>query len=291
VSVLRSRRQHPVVTVTSHGLERRAWEFAKEEARLGRLGPNLKTRITYPLISLWQSDLALGHADHVFCLNFEDRDYLVGCLGIPTARITRICPGADTCYAVATSGRDYARAERVLFAATWRKNKGIEDLVPAFLALAERHQTVTLTVLGAGARPDVVAAAFPPEVRRRVRCVQTTTEAEMVAEFAASDLFLLPSLFEGTPLTLIEAMMSGLPIVTTATCGMKDVIRSEENGLLIPIRSPAAIVTAMERLVGDKQLRVRLGLAARRDAMAHYTWSAVARPVREAYERLAEASA
>ena len=47
----------------------------------------------------------------------------------------------------------------------------------------------------------------------------------------------------------------------------------------------------IERLVGDKQLRVRLGLAARRDAMAHYTWSAVARPVREAYERLAEASA
>ena len=85
--------------------------------------------------------------------------------------------------------------------------------------------------------------------------------------------------------------MSGLPVVTTATCGMKDVIRSEENGLLIPIRSPAAIVTAIERLVGDQQLRVRLGLAARRDAMAHYTWSAVARPVRDTYERLAEASA
>src|SRR5438876_4295675 len=88
VSVLRSGRQYPVVTVTSHGLERRAWDLAKEEARLGRSGLSLKTRMIYPLTSLWQSDLALGHADHVFCLNFEDRDYLVDRLRIPTDRIT-----------------------------------------------------------------------------------------------------------------------------------------------------------------------------------------------------------
>jgi glycosyltransferase involved in cell wall biosynthesis len=287
VSVLRSGRGYPVITVTSHGLERRAWEFTKEEARLGRQGPTLKTRILYPLTSLWQSKLALRYADYVFCLNLEDRDYLVRRLRIPGARITRIYPGADTCYATATTGRDYARVERVLFAATWRKNKGVEDLVPAFQRLAVRHETLTLTVLGGGVPADVVLGAFPPEVRGRVRSIQTTTEAETAARFASSDLFLLPSLFEGTPLVLIEAMMSGLPIVTTATCGMKDVIRSEHNGLLVPIRSPAAIVTAMERLVADPQLRARLGLAAQRDALQQYTWPAVARPVRETYERLA----
>ena len=56
----------------------------------------------------------------------------------------------------------------------------------------------------------------------------------MAAAFAAADLFLLPSLFEGTPLTLMQAMMSGLPIVTTATCGMKDVLVDQAD------RSPRA---------------------------------------------------
>jgi glycosyltransferase involved in cell wall biosynthesis len=175
----------------------------------------------------------------------------------------------------------------LLFAGTWRKNKGIEDLVPAFVRLAARHHALSLTVLGGGVPADVVTAAFPREIRERVHCVQTSIEAETIAQFASSDLFLLPSLFEGTPLTLIEAMMSGLPIVTTATCGMKDVIQDKENGLLVPIRSPEGILSAVEGLLGNRQLRTRLGLAARRTAMAHYTWEAVARPVRAAYEHLA----
>ena len=58
----------PVIVVTSHGLERRAWELAKEEARLGREGPALRTRLTYPASGLWPGQFGLRHADHVFCL-------------------------------------------------------------------------------------------------------------------------------------------------------------------------------------------------------------------------------
>jgi len=287
VTMLGGAPSYPLVIVTSHGLDRRAWDLAKEESKLGRQGPRLKSRIIYPLTSLWQSELALRHADHVFCLNFDDRDYLIRHLGIPAGRITRIYPGADALYAVGQAERDYSRAGHILFAGTWRKNKGIEDLVPAFVQLAERRPEISLTVLGAGVPADTVVAVFPRHVRERVRCVQTATEKDTIAVFASSDFFLLPSLFEGTPLTLMEAMMSGLPIVTTATCGMKDVIQHNGNGLLVPIRSPGAIVTAIERLVDDQQLRARLGLAARHDAQTRYTWEAVGRPVREAYERLA----
>jgi len=287
VSALRKAGGFPRVVVTSHGLERRAWELAKEEARLGRQGPKLKTRVIYPLTSLWQSDLALRKADHVFCLNFDDRDYLVRHSQIPAAHITRIYPGADTSFSTATVGRDYSRTDRILFAGTWRKNKGIEDIAPAFAELARRHSALSLTVLGGGVPESLIKASFPGEIRMRVHAIQTNTDAETVHQFASSDLYLLPSLFEGTPLTLIEAMMSGLPIVTTATCGMKDVIRNEENGLLISIRSPAAIVTAIERLLSNPGFRAQLGLTAQRDALQHYTWPHVARPVAEAYERLA----
>lgn len=279
----------PIVVVTSHGVERRAWDLGLEELRLGRGGPSLYSRVVFPATSLWQSALSLRRADHIFCLNEEDRAFIAARYDRDAASITRIHPAADAGYSQAGATRDYAAARRLLFAGTWRKNKGIQDLVPAFAALLENQPDLELTVLGAGVADGVIVAAFPQPARARVRCRHTGTEAETIAEFAAHDLFVLPSLFEGTPLTLMEAMASGLPIVTTATCGMRDVIRDGENGLLVPIRSPAAISGALGRLIADRPLRERLGRTASAEAIQRYTWDAVAVPVRETYERLAAA--
>lgn len=282
---------HPRVVVTSHGVEQRAWELALEEQRLGRGGPSFKSRIVYPLSSLWQSRLGFRGADHVLCLNEEDREYLSRRFGVDPQRITRIFPGADRIFADVAQARDYAGSARVLFAGTWRKNKGVEDLVPAFRALHRRFPFVALRVLGAGVPEDQVRAAFPDDVRPAVEYVVTRTEAETAQEFARADVFVLPSLFEGTPLTLIEAMASGLPIVTTAVCGMRDVIADGRNGLLVPIRRPDAIADAMARLVESRTLRCTLGSAARRDAGEHYTWEAAADRLLSTYERVLPAAA
>jgi glycosyltransferase involved in cell wall biosynthesis len=284
----RHRLGRPIVVVTSHGLEQRAWELALEELRLGRSGPSRKTRWVYPATSLWQSRLGLRRADHIFCLNGEDRDYIVRRFGRQPDEVTRISPAASAVFAAGAAGRDYARATTLLFAAQWRKNKGIEDLVPAFTQLARRQPVLTLTVLGAGVPDADVLLPFPPDVRCRVVPIgATTTEQATAAAFAAADVFVLPSLFEGTPQVLFEAMASGLPVVTTATCGMKEVIRDGENGLLVPIRSPAALAAAVARLMRDAGLRERLGRAAHGDTAGNYTWDRVARPVIEVYRRLA----
>lgn len=286
ISTWRRAARNPVVVVTSHGVERRGWEAEMEERRQGRGGPSLKTRLSYPLTSLWQSSAGLRRADHIFCLNNEDRDYLMRWLNLAAHRVTRIYPAADTIYAALAVGRDYARADQLLFAGSWLKRKGTVDLVAAFTALAERHPQLTLLVLGAGQPEELVRAAFPESLRERVKCKQCATEAETAAVFAAADIYLLPSLFEGTPLTLIEAMMSGLPVITTNTCGMKDVVQHERNGLLISIRSPEAIISAVELLLKKAELRARLGRAAQTDAFEKYVWERVAVPVREVYERL-----
>jgi glycosyltransferase involved in cell wall biosynthesis len=173
-----------------------------------------------------------------------------------------------------------------LFAGTWRKNKGIQDLVPAFCTLAGRHPDLHLMVLGAGVPRAVVEQAFPPVFRPRVEMASTTTDEETARAFASCDVFVLPSLFEGTPLTLMEAMMSGLPIVTTATCGMKDVVRDGVTGLLVPLRSPQRLVDAIERLRADAALRERLGRQAQAEALACYTWDRVAQIVQSAYNAL-----
>lgn len=288
-ALVAARRQNlgdPIVVVTSHGVEQRAWELALEEKRLGRGGPPLASRIWYPLTGLWQSRLALRHADAVFSLSTEDQDYLARRFGIPAHRVTRIFPGADPVFARAASGRRYEAASRVLFAATWRKNKGIQDLVPAFSAVAARRDDLHLTILGGGVPRETVLGAFPESLHHRITMVATRSDLETAGVFAGSDLFVLPSLFEGTPLTLMEAMMSGLPVVTTATCGMKDVVRDGVTGLLVPTRSPQRLAGAMEALLSDAALRARLGREAQRQALARYTWDAVSTIVSETYEQL-----
>jgi glycosyltransferase involved in cell wall biosynthesis len=274
---------HPVVVVWSHGLERRSWRLALEEGALGREGPALRSRFTVPATLLWQATTALRHADAIFCMSDEDRAYLQTWLGAACPPVTRIHSGVDPSFAAAAGERDYSRGRSLLFAGTWRKNKGIEDLVPAVERLLARHGELTFTVLGAGVPPATVLDRFSPPVRARVRCVQARNDAETARAFADHDVFVLPSLFEGTPLTLIEAMASGLPDVTTATCGMKDVIHSGENGLLVPIRSPEAVANAVETLLADPALRERLGRRARRDALERYTWDRVGREMLDAY--------
>jgi glycosyltransferase involved in cell wall biosynthesis len=286
ITTLKRLAGNPQVVVTSHGVERRAWKFALEEIRLGRGWLPLRTRIVYPPTQLWQSDLGLHCADHVFCLNYEDRDYLRDRMGVASERITRIYPAAAEAFHLAGEGRIAEGGDQLLFAGTWRKNKGIDDLVAAFTLLANRHADLRLTILGAGVPDLEVLNAFPETVRGRIRCAHGRFDAELAQVYASSHIFIQPSLFEGTPLTLLEAMACGLPLVTTATCGMLDVIEDGRNGLLIPIREPDALVGAVERLRADPDLRIRLGHNARRDARERYVWRVVADPVRSAYEAL-----
>lgn len=275
----------PPVVVTSHGLERRAWRVALEEARLDRGGPAVHTRFVHPSTVLFQASVALALADFVFVLNEEDRQFLMRETGRSPATVLRIFPGAAAVYAQAAEARDYGRCGKILFAGTWRTNKGIDDLVPAMRLVWARRPDVTLTLFGTGVPTEMVRAAFGDQASR-LEFVSARTDEEAARIYAASDLLVLPSLFEGTPLVLVEAMASGLPIVTTDVCGMKDVITHRRSGWLVPVRDPARIAAGLLTLAEDEVLRAALGRTARQQAETAYTWPAVARPVLEAYKSL-----
>lgn len=277
---------NPHVVVTSHGAEHRAWELLCAERRLGREGPSLRSRAIYPSTVLSQARVGLQYSDHVFCLNDDDARFIQRRFRRRPQDITRILPGADLAFAKGAARRDYSSVRSLLFAGTWRKMKGIEDLVPAFVRLAHRFPSVTLTVLGPGTSVERVLSDFPREVRNQVRVVQANGESQTAAEFAAADLFVLPSLFEGTPLVLMEAMMSGLPIVTTKTCGMKDIVVHGQTGILIPLRSPNALFAAVECLLSDHAKRERIGRAAAMVAKEKYNWDSVSARVIDVYKRI-----
>jgi len=271
------------IVVTSHGVEQRGWEISLEDRKLNRGGPSPKTQLLYPATSLWQSRLALTRADHIFCLNNQDHTFLSTRFQIPADRITRIVPAASPVYAEQAPTRDYSRFRRILFAGTWLARKGNQDAVAAF---AQSNPSLEFATLGAGAGAHQIRADFPAAVRDRVIVIETRSDREAAQAMADADAFLLPSVFEGTPLTLMEAMYSGLPVITTGTCGMRDVIEHNQTGLLVPVRSPDSIAQAIQQLAANTALRRKLGTSAHQQATTHYTWGNSAEPVWRVYQEL-----
>lgn len=99
---------------------------------------------------------------------------------------------------------------------------------------------------------------------------------------AAGDIFAMPSLSEGLPLALVEAMSFGLPVVVSAVGGIPEVVTDDVDALLVPPSDATALATALRSLISDPDLRRRLGDAARTRARRDYDITTMA----DRYERL-----
>jgi glycosyltransferase involved in cell wall biosynthesis len=91
---------------------------------------------------------------------------------------------------------------------------------------------------------------------------------DMARLLAAADVFVLPSLLEGQPLALLEAMASGIPCVVTRASGLDEFVADKEDGLLVPPMDSQALADAVYRLLLDAELARRLGNAAQKRARA-----------------------
>ena len=130
---------------------------------------------------------------------------------------------------------------------------------------------ITMTFAGCAGPPETIQEFFGPKLASTV-VVQPVVPSERMQElFASHDIFLFPSLMEGLPGVLLEAMASGMPVITAETCGMPDVVEHGFNGLLVPPADSPAIEEAVLRLAASPELRQSLGQAAQL-TMARYTW-------------------
>jgi glycosyltransferase involved in cell wall biosynthesis len=100
----------------------------------------------------------------------------------------------------------------------------------------------------------------------------------------------LPSYREGLPRVLIEAAASGRPIVTTDTPGCREIVRHGENGLLVPVADASSLARALQRLIEDRGLRMKLGARGREMAVAEFTIERVIAETFEVYRGLLSAS-
>jgi glycosyltransferase involved in cell wall biosynthesis len=109
---------------------------------------------------------------------------------------------------------------------------------------------------------------------------------EKLRRLAEADVFVLPTRHEGLPMAMLEAMSTGLPVITTPVGGIPEVVRDGETGLLVDPGNAAALAEAMARLSADPDLRHRLGAAAAAEVRSFDLEAACAR-IKQTYLRVA----
>lgn len=266
----------PPYVMTLHGLEERRVQMLRHEAQRG-LARNWgwKNRVWHRLYHFPRFRWSIRTADsaHVFCRdvwNMLQLDY-----GVPPNRIAYIPNGVEPRFFAV---RKYTSKEpvRLLYAGTWLEQRGIHYLRRALASLKNDLPGMTLTIAGAGLPDEEVLRFFGGELAARIVMRPTIAAEKMPELYADHDALVFPSLMEGLPTVVMEAMASGMPVITTETCGMPDVIEDDFNGLLIPPADAKALREAIIRVAGSAELRERLGKAAQ-ESMRRHTWEGAAK--------------
>lgn len=180
---------------------------------------------------------------------------------IPDAKIRTIRNGVALERLPRATPRQVQGRLRVCAVGNLQPVKGYPHLLQALAALGSEAE-VSLDVFGDGPERSFLESVvrdlgLTGSVRFRG---QHANAASMLAQY---DAFCLPSLIEGLPIALIEAMGTGLPVIASAVGGVPEVVRQDVNGILVPPGDPAAIAAALRRLAGDPDLSARLGARAR----------------------------
>jgi glycosyltransferase involved in cell wall biosynthesis len=180
-----------------------------------------------------------------------------------------------------------SQAVRFGFAARLEYLKGPLELIQAFRFAHAEQPNIELRIAGDGSqRKEMVVALRRHGLEKRCEFVGVyKTVAERERFMQGIDVFVLPSLTEGTPNAIIEAMVQEKPIIATGVGGIPDLV-DERVGILTPVGDTQALGTAMARLAADTGLRKQMGKAARHAYEQLFTPHAVLPLLIDFYERL-----
>lgn len=162
------------------------------------------------------------------------------------------------------------KAIYVLFVGRLVKRKGIDLLLDVWIKILKNNveQDLKLLIIGEGGdRKDSIENLLLAKANHldKNNSVVFLGKKENVWEYyKCADIFVFPSRREGSPNVVIEAMATGLPVVTTKLPGTKDIIKDKENGILIDIDDKDRLENEIYELISDKKNRMQLGKAARR---------------------------
>jgi glycosyltransferase involved in cell wall biosynthesis len=231
--------------------------------------------------------LAVRYSSGVIVSSSGDRNYVLqthGCQADRVACIPQAAPAAFVNRSVPTWDPD--RLNRILYVSGFAMWKGPHAAAGAANRLLAASSDLHLTWVCHEQDHERVTALLDSKVRAQVRLLPWLSQERLMQVYDEHGIFLYPALFDGFGKVFLEAMSRGLCVVTTATGGMEDIVRSPHNGMRVGMNDPEGLAEAVRFLRGDPAHAYAMSVAARATAL-EYTWDRVGRETAAFYERLA----
>lgn len=262
-----------------HACETRVWRIQLDTAAATGETIAPVSRIVWPMTALSQAWASLKVSAGVLCLSTQDREYMRDDLGIPVDRIARIDNGIEDTF-LGLPAPEAGRERDLLFLGSWLPRKGIRILLAALARLDELGVRPTLTIAGTGTDEQTIREALPSSWRDRTEIIPRVAPSGLIDVYKRHRIFVLPSVAEGIPLVILEAMACGLCPVVTAVGGAPDVIADGEDGVLVPMVDVEALAGAVAGALKDPDRTLRMARNAHAK-MQGYGWGRAALQVED----------
>ena len=208
--------------------------------------------------------------------------------GVDAARFTLV-PGATDAERFTRARPDAPVSDPavLLYHGRVDRRKGVLDLLEAVRLLRADGVRVRLLVSGIGPDVEAVAQAIPRLGLDDDVAVLGAVAYDRAHEvYRRGEVFVSPTYAEGFSNTILEAMASGLPVVSTDVVGVRDCVRPDDNGVLVPPADPPALAAGIRRVLDDAPLRRRIAAQAYDDVHRYWSWPVVAGRITDVYADL-----
>jgi glycosyltransferase involved in cell wall biosynthesis len=235
----------------------------------------------------------LSWSDAVRVLSSGWAKFFVEKLGLPQTRIVPIPNFLDleAFDAIPPRNRPNGTSLTVLFVGSVGTDKGAFDLLRAAELLMRTGIDFRLIIVGPEQEKGALARAKEivekAGLQERTQLAGARDHDETLGYYGCSDIFVLPSRFEGLPYCILEALAAGLPVVSTNVGAIPEVIAEGENGFLVTPGDVECLAERLRTLLTDRHLRASMGQANRLKAITDFSLAAGASRFRALYEKIA----
>lgn len=238
--------------------------------------------------------LSVRRAARVLVVSEHTRREVVGMLGVPPEKVV-VTPNAvrDHFRPPERAALEAFRAQKglperfVLYVGTLEPRKNLTTLLEAYATVARSHDAPLIVGGGKGWLYDAVFKRVEElGLRERVQFVGYVEEEELPLWYAAANVFVFPSIYEGFGMPPLEAMACGTPVIASNSSSLPEVVG--DAGITVPPHDPAGFAEAIDRVLSDAELRQELrerGLAQAR----RFSWRTTAERTLAAYQDVAAA--
>ena len=253
--------------------------FAARSTTVAKLVSSITTRpysFTAHAVDIYRDDVnprilrdRIDEASFVVTVSESNLAHLNGLTADRSPRIELVYNGIDL-ERFAPNGKPRQTPFTILSVARLVEKKGGEYLVEACRLLNERGLDIRCWIVGRGKlRKPLTEQIQRAGLQDRVRLLGGRTQKDVLKRYASTYVYVLPSIVgsdgnrEGLPVSIVEALACGIPVISTPVAGIPEVVHHEQNGLLVPERDSLALADAIERMIEDRSFYERMKSQAR----------------------------